>query len=167
MPRSSDDLINDFEKANPNIKISSQVVDADTLSAKTRSNCASGNCSDIVHAIDPLYSKSGWLLNLAPYISSAWEKRFIPETLDPLSIGSRLYGVPLEVSPLATIWNAKLIASLGRSIPSTWDQFVELGERAKEKNLYLASFPSSSDLINNLIWGHSKRAGCDGTRAVE
>jgi ABC-type glycerol-3-phosphate transport system substrate-binding protein len=146
-------LIDSFQKAHPNIHIDSVSIDESSMITKTRTNCASGHCPDIIHEFDPLYWKSGWVLDLNPYVKGAWKKRFIPETLEFLSFNGHPAALPMEASPMATIWNAKIVKDLGAKIPTTWPELMTLGERAKAKGIYLLSF-QLSQMPNDLIWGH-------------
>jgi ABC-type glycerol-3-phosphate transport system substrate-binding protein len=148
------DLINTFNRRHPGIKVVSDDVDYQTTPVRTKADCASGKCPDIIHQTEYLYVKSGWLLNLDPYVKGAWKNRFIPATLRPQTYNGHLYSFPMEVSPLPNIWNRKLIADLGAKVPTTWDEFVDLGTRAKAKGLYLFSLGSHSHMLNDLVWGY-------------
>jgi ABC-type glycerol-3-phosphate transport system substrate-binding protein len=146
-------LVDSFEAAHPNVHIDLISIDEASMLTKTRTNCASGHCPDIIHEFDVLYWKSGWVLDLNPYVKGAWKKRFIPQGLEFLSFNGHPFAFPMEVSPMATIWNAKLIKDLGKKIPTTWSEFMALGDLAKAKGIYLVSF-QLSNLVNDLIWGH-------------
>jgi ABC-type glycerol-3-phosphate transport system substrate-binding protein len=147
-------LIKSFEKSHPAIRVNSQNVDANTLVPKTRTDCASGACPDIIHQFDPSYWRSGWVLNLSPYVTGAWKERFVPISLQQLTINGKLYALPLEVSPLVTIWNTKAISDLGGTVPTTWSEFLALGKLAQAKGISLLSFQNNNDFMTNLVWGH-------------
>jgi ABC-type glycerol-3-phosphate transport system substrate-binding protein len=144
-----------FEKKHPNVTINSEDASTTAFPAKITSGCAAHNCPDLIHQVSEAYWHSGWLLDLKPYMSKEWRGRFYPGALDALSLGNHIFALPLEFSPLVTVWNTELLKSLGKQVPKTWAQYLDLGKAAKAQGLFLASFPSYDDgvhILNDIIW---------------
>ncbi len=145
-----------FQERNPDIRIDSIDMSADESIPKIRADCAAGDCPEIVHQTTVEWWQSGWLLDLTPYVDQAWKGRFAPGALDLLTWEGHIFSLPLEFSPLVTIWNRELVSDLGLEIPTTWDGFIALGQAARAKGLNTCSFGCFQGGVhfgNGLIWG--------------
>lgn len=136
-----------FEDQNPNIKINSLTnPDKPEMKKKTQADCAAGLCPDILIETDLEYRDSGWLLDLTPYVDDEWKARLIPSMLDMTSWEGKTFGLALEFSPIDTIWNMRVLDKVGVDTPpTTWDEFLALGEALKGEELYLGTFAFGFD----------------------
>lgn len=135
-------LYKTFQEKNPNTKLNIVVIpDSDESTRKMQTDCAAGDCPDVIHEVYMDYYDSGWLVDLAPYIDAEWKSRLIPEVLDELTWDGHTYGISMEYSPMPCIWNMRCLDKVGEGIPKTWDEFLALGEALKSKGLILTSFP--------------------------
>ena len=53
----------------------------------------------------------------------------------------KIYQAPLNGAPGGLVYNATLFKENGWEVPATWDEFFELGEKAKEKGISLLTWP--------------------------
>jgi len=135
-----------FEALNPNIKIDSQPnPDKPEMLKKIQADCAAGKCPDLLIEVRLDHWDSGFVLDLAPYMSDEWKARFIPSVLDMCSWEGHIFGLPFEYSPIDTIWNMKVLDKVDMDVPKTWDEFMNLGEALKSQGLYLGTFAFGFD----------------------
>lgn len=136
-----------FEDQNPNVKINSlDNPDKPEMRKKIQADCAAGLCPDILIEANLDYLDSGWLLDLTPYVGDAWKDRLIPSMLDMTSWEGKIFGLALEFSPIDTIWNMRVLDKVGVDTPpTTWDEFLTLGEALKGEELYLGTFAFGFD----------------------
>lgn len=144
----SNDLLAEFEKANPNIKLSREVLTADKLAAQIAANDA----PDIIgiNGVQqlPSYVIRGVALDLTPYFKKSTifkEDNILPVAdvyrFDGKNVGQGpRYGFPKDWSPDYTVWyNKKLFAAAGVPVPDantpmTWNQFFDLAKKLTIKN---------------------------------
>ncbi len=61
---------------------------------------------------------------------------------NPYSDG-KTYLAPMFYSPCGLFYNAKLFANKGWTVPTTWDEMWELGEKAKAEGIALFTYPTA------------------------
>ncbi len=128
------DLIAAFEKKYPNITVKldpvPQGTEGDNL-IKTR--LATGSADDV------MYYNSGALLQalhpdstLVDLSNQPWVKNLTPDFKQVVSTKKGLYGAPFGSSFAGGImYNKKVYAKLGLSIPTTWAEFISNSEKIK------------------------------------
>ena len=55
----------------------------------------------------------------------------------------KTYLAPMFYSPCGLFYNAGLFAEKGWTVPTTWDQMWELGEKAKAEDIWLFTYPTA------------------------
>ncbi len=55
----------------------------------------------------------------------------------------KTYLAPMFYSPCGLFYNAKLFEEKGWTVPTTWDEMWELGDKAKEEGIYLFTYPTA------------------------
>ena len=55
----------------------------------------------------------------------------------------KTYLAPMFYSPCGLFYNADLLADNGWTVPTTWDEMWELGDKAKEKGIWLFTYPTT------------------------
>jgi len=126
-------LYREFAKAYPDIHIEN-ILNPDSTESfkKILADCAAGDCPDIIHEGNPDMWKSGYLLDLTPYLDAdpAWKKLFIPTTF--FSTDGSIWGLCAEFSPMPTIWNTRILEKAGvGDVPKTWDEFMTVCDKVK------------------------------------
>ncbi len=61
---------------------------------------------------------------------------------NPYSDG-KTYLAPMFYSPCGLFYNAGLLEEKGWTVPTTWDEMWELGDKAKEEGIYLFTYPTT------------------------
>lgn len=78
------------------------------------------------------YYNGGVLLDLAPYMTKEAIDDFYPQALATRRVGDGIYGLPMEVEPLALIYSEAAFEKAGLSeadVPTTWDQMLDVAEK--------------------------------------
>ena len=130
----SKDLTDKFMAANPGIKVEFETrlggTDGDNL-VKTR--LATGSMNDV------FFYNSGSLLQalnpdsqLVDLSDQAWAKKVTPDFKQSVSTPNGLYGAPTSTTFFGgMMYNKKVYAKLGLSVPKTWAAFIKNSEKIK------------------------------------
>ena len=128
-----EEIVKDFEKENPDIKVNmTNVPDAGTV-LKTR--MLAGDSPDIVNIYPQNmdfkeWAKAGYFKDLseASYLSNIvndYEKKY--------AIDGKIYNVPLSANFYCIYYNKTKFDELGLKVPETWEEFKKLVEDIKAK----------------------------------
>jgi ABC-type glycerol-3-phosphate transport system substrate-binding protein len=113
-----------FEKANPTIKVKLIRDNDASYYDKLTTQIVGGKGPDVARVDPPRASQfiaSGWALPLDGTVAA---KEYFPASLEPLTKGGKLYGVPVDVSALALFYRTDLFKAAGiTSPPTTWTEF--------------------------------------------
>ncbi|HEX8994772.1 MAG TPA: sugar ABC transporter substrate-binding protein [Ktedonobacterales bacterium] len=117
--------LNDFMKANPNIKVTWSPIPSD-YQTKMRANVASGNVPDVFYLSPDMsqeYIPAGKLLDLSPYMArdNVAASAYYPALMQPFDCSSgAVYGIPKDWNSLGLFYNKTMFQQAGLSDPSTW-----------------------------------------------
>jgi multiple sugar transport system substrate-binding protein len=103
--------------------------------SKLQTAFASGKGPDIF-IISPgdflRYANGGVLTELTPYMEEEAKKDFFPNVMETRMVDGKIYGLPMEVEPMAMYYSVKAFQEAGLSetdIPKTWDQYLEIARK--------------------------------------
>ncbi len=143
--KSLNSVIDSFEKANPTIKVKREPVALGQRDVKYTTAIRAGEGPD-VFALDanPVrqYIAEGWVRDLTPYIQKEpnFLADFYPNSLVPVTVDSKTYGIPMNTVAMTLVYNKKLFAEAGIAAPpKTWEEF-----RADAKKLTRSSTGGSA-----------------------
>ncbi len=128
-----DELIADFEAANPDIKVTQQTFPYADYNTKVAASVPSGkgpNVINLYYGWLPTYVKAGYLQPLtgSDFAPAKVESEFFPLVKAAKFDGS-YYALPTAVRSLALFYNKDLLAEAGYSEPpKTWDEAIEMGK---------------------------------------
>jgi multiple sugar transport system substrate-binding protein len=120
-------VIDDFEKQNPNIKITYTKEDPKQYRERLTTRIQNGTGPDIFRFHNTWFPMlSGVLL---PFSSDTISKEefinsFYPVAQKDLIRNGAIYGVPLEIDTLSLFVNSEMLDSAGLSPPTTWNDFI-------------------------------------------
>lgn len=127
-----ENLIAEFEKQNPNIKVIPQVVkDNDQFQQAQQMRLLGGTEIDVT-SVTPSNLKTlveeGYLVSLdgEPYLEN-----YVPGTLDSATVDGKVYGVPGAINIIGVIYNKTMFDQLGIEIPKTFSEFEDACEKIK------------------------------------
>jgi len=132
------EIINEFEKKYPSIKIKLSNMPYTDYFAKLQTMIAGGVPPDVceVRCFEfPAFAEKGILLELNPYIEKE-EKKFIedfyPLAMDMATYKGKIYGLTYDMCVFAIFYNQDLFDEAGVSYPDenwTWDTLVKTGQK--------------------------------------
>jgi ABC-type glycerol-3-phosphate transport system substrate-binding protein len=143
-----EDLVKDFQKANPDVRI--QIVSANEASGMQQQGSTVTSSDDEVERLAAAADTFVWfarlrstdwpyLLNLQPFVDDASPfpaDDFYPGTLDDLRWRHDLYGLPAEVLPILIFYDKGMFDEAAVAYPETgwtWDDFLEAADRLTER----------------------------------
>ncbi|MEO5806410.1 extracellular solute-binding protein [Devosia sp.] len=127
-------LVDAFVAKNPTIAIEIETRpgggDGDNI-IKTR--LATGEMTDVfLYNAGSLFQAINPAQNLSPLTAEPFEANVIDTFKKTVSVGSDVYGVPFATAMGGGImYNKKIYADLGLSVPKTWDEFMANNEKIK------------------------------------
>jgi multiple sugar transport system substrate-binding protein len=131
-------LLQDFETANPTIKINYEPITGDYWT-KIQTDMAAGSVADVMYMDTmpaPDAMASGQLLQIDDYMASSGVKAedFYPGLIAAHQWQGKTYGIPKDWSSLATVYGTQAFSDAGiASAPATWDDLKAAGQALKDK----------------------------------
>lgn len=131
-------IVDDFQAANPNIKVSVEVSDWDSYWTKLKTLLAADTPPDVFAMDAPLYldyQSRGQLLNLQPYIDKnpTMLDGFYPVTLQAYKLPDGYYGMPRDFQTIVLFYNKDMFDKAGVAYPT--DKWTYDDLRTAAKNL--------------------------------
>ena len=138
-------LLEQFSELYPNIKINHiSTVNAE-LKKQVQIDAISGNMPDVLQFDNPDYAAfaaGGYLMDITDLVAD-WEDmpHYWKACTEAVSYNGRLYGLPWECNCIGLWYNKTLLDELGKEVPVTWDDVLDICVAAKEKGYYGFAIP--------------------------
>ncbi|MGW3632667.1 extracellular solute-binding protein [Streptomyces sp. NPDC005122] len=130
-------LAQQFEKANPDIKVKYVNVPFDQAQNKFDTAAGSKGAPDILRSEvgwTPAFAKKGFFLPLDGTEALAEQAKFQPSLIEQAKFDGKTYGVPLVTDTLALVYNKALYKKAGiTEAPKTWDDLKKAAATIKQK----------------------------------
>jgi multiple sugar transport system substrate-binding protein len=101
------------------------------------------------------YYNGGVLQDLTPKLSTDSRNDFVPGVLDTREVDGKVYGLPMEIEPLAMYYDIKAFESAGLSegdIPTTWDQLLDVSDKLTNDKRFGMLFETIPGYYQNFTW---------------
>lgn len=101
------------------------------------------------------YYNGGALLDLAPYVAAEARADFYDTVIATRLVDQGLYGLPMEVEPMAIYYSVKAFQEAGigeADIPKSWDQLLELAKRLTTDRRFGILFETNPGYYQNFTW---------------
>jgi multiple sugar transport system substrate-binding protein len=101
------------------------------------------------------YYNDGVLLELTPFMDQAARDDFFPGVVASQMVNNRLYGLPLEVAPMAMFYSVEAFDKAGLSekdIPRTWDELLTLANKLTTPERFGVLFETMPGHYQNFSW---------------
>lgn len=101
------------------------------------------------------YANGGALFDLAPYMTKEAIDDFNPDVLATRRIGDKVYGLPMEVEPLAIYYSKPAFEKKGLSeadLPTTWDQLLDVADKLTDDRQSGLVFETTPGYYQNFTW---------------
>lgn len=125
---------------------------------KLATSFASGQGPD-VFLISPgdflRYYNGGVLTDLSPHIDAAAQADFPETVIANRKVDGKIYGVPMEVEPMAFYYSVKAFEDAGlneNDVPKTWDELLEVGKKLTTADRYGVLFETQPGYYQNFTW---------------
>jgi multiple sugar transport system substrate-binding protein len=126
--------------------------------SKLQTAFASGQGPDIF-IISPgdflRYYNGGVLMELSQYMEDAAKKDFFDNVMETREVDGKIYGLPMEVEPMAMYYSHKAFTDAKLSeadVPKTWDQLIEVSKKLTKKNQFGCLFETGPGYYQNFTW---------------
>jgi multiple sugar transport system substrate-binding protein len=126
--------------------------------SKLQTAFASGQGPDIF-IISPgdflRYYNGHVLTDLTPHMEEAAKQDFFPNVMETRMVDGKIYGLPMEVEPMAMYYSVKAFEETGLSdtdIPKTWEQFLELAHKLTKGNRFGCLFETTPGYYQTFTW---------------
>ncbi|WP_223594177.1 ABC transporter substrate-binding protein [Neobacillus bataviensis] len=133
-----EEVVKDFEKQNPNIKIKMEAIADEPIKDKLRVILGGNEVPDIMFSWSGEFARkfvrANAALDLTPYLNedTAWKNSFIPASLQPFTSDGKNYGIPLRFNGKFFVYNKKVFEKYNLQEPATWDEFLQTLDTLKK-----------------------------------
>lgn len=168
------DVVNSFEKQNPNIKVKLTMIPPAQYSQKLDTLIASNNTPDVFYAGGSdfyNYALNGVLLDIQPYLNKDpnfdaadfWKPALKRYKFNGKTIGTGdLYGLPKDVGPWAFVYNVDLFKKAGVPLPSevpgkwTWNDYLAAAKKLtiKDASGRVTQFGAGGYSLRSAVWSN-------------
>lgn len=130
-------LVAEFEKQNPDIKVETDCVLNDSYKEKIRVLVSSDNVPDVFVSWSDSFAEnlveSGKVKPLNDMFEKdkEWASQIMDSQKGAFTFGGKIYGVPLTIDGKAFFYNKDVFQKNGLSIPKTFDELVATLEKLK------------------------------------
>jgi multiple sugar transport system substrate-binding protein len=151
-------IVQEFNKANPNIQVQIEYVSYDALHDKITTAMASKPPAYDVFLVDDIwyaeFAKNGYILDVTDRIPQATKDKVFKAAWDITTVNGRTYGMPWLLDQKYFYYNEKLLNDAGISAPpATWEDMLAQAKTLKEKGI--VEYPIVWS------WGQYEAAICD------
>lgn len=164
-------LISDFQKANPGVKISwSTYTSASEETTKIETSVASGSGPDIFEfgsTVVPTAAATGdyVVLSTSDWDTLGGQKKFFPAQLKMSGLSpGQLIAVPEYMLPFALVYNTDLLDQAGAKPPTTWTEFIDTAKKINNPSKQIwGTVMDPSDPFDpwHILWVLAKQNGGD------
>ena len=122
--------VKDFEAAYPDIKVDMNAVADEPYKDKIRVLMASHQVPDVFFSwsgeFGQKFARGGRAMDITSAVyDSDWKDRFSPASLGPFQYNGKQYGVPINVDAKYMLYNKKIFADNGITVPTTFQEFLD------------------------------------------
>lgn len=101
------------------------------------------------------YYNGGVLQDLTPFMDQEAQDDFFPSVMATRTVDGKVYGLPMEVDPMAMYYSVQAFEEAGLSesdIPETWDQLLDVAERLRKGDRFGVLFETNPGYYQNFTW---------------
>ncbi|MGN6199580.1 ABC transporter substrate-binding protein [Humibacter sp.] len=135
-----------FEKLHPDVKVNVEQESDQGYKDKIKVLASSNSIPDIYFVWAGSYAKqyvdAGYALDLTSVIGkgTAWNKALASSAVDAGMYNGKNYGIPIDLDAKFMVYNKKIFADNGLSVPTTFDQLLSTCKTLKSKGITPVNF---------------------------
>jgi raffinose/stachyose/melibiose transport system substrate-binding protein len=159
-------VIDEFEKANPNITVKMEAVADEPYKDKIRILMASGEVPDIYFSwageFSWKFARAGQALDLTDALMNTdWKDNIILSAVEPYKLDGKVYGIPMRINAKFMVYNKSVFEQYNLSVPTTWDEFLAVCDTLKQNGVTPIAFG------NEYPWASAHYVGDLNAKLVE
>lgn len=129
-------VIDEFEKANPNINVEMEAVADEPYKDKIRVLMNSGEIPDIYFSwtgeFSHKFARAGQAMDLTEaFENSDWKDKVINSAVEPYRFEGKIYGIPMRINGKFMVYNKEMFEANNIQPPTTWDELLAACETLK------------------------------------
>lgn len=148
-------LVELFEEEHPDIDVTlNNAADPAQLETAFQAGSGAPDVAMVDYSLVAQYAQAGYLAPLDDLGGNEVRDDYIDSLISQVSVGGKLYGIPLDAAPMGLMYRADLFEAAGIEPPATWDEFAETAAafRAANPTGYLANSAVSDQALNVMLW---------------
>lgn len=132
------ELVAEFEKQNPDIKVETENVLNDAYKDKVKVVAGSSDAPDVLFSWSGSFLEelvqAGDIMDLDSWLEENPDirDRFYPSQLTPFEIDGGQYALPVDMQAKLFFYNKDVFEKLGLEAPTTWDEFLTVLDTIKK-----------------------------------
>ena len=151
-------VIEQFEAANPGIKVEMDAVGDEPYKDKIRVLVASGDLPDVYFSwageFAWKFARGGQAMDLTDaFYGSDWKDYVVNSAAEPYKVNDRLYGIPMRINAKFMVYNTAIFQEQELSVPTTWDEYLQVCAALKAADVTPIAFG------NQFPWASSHYVG--------
>lgn len=150
--------VDDFEKANPNIKVKVTNVGSSTEEYMSLNNAIAAG-SGLPDAVQieyyalPQFVIHDDLRDLSSFGADKYADFYTPGTWSSVNINGGVYALPVDSGPLALYYNEEVFQKAGiAEPPKTWDEYYEDAKKIRAVGSYIGADAGDAGQFESLVW---------------
>ncbi len=155
-----DQLIEDFEKANPDIKVEMNVFPSEQYLANLQTKLMDGKYGDVFASYPgaqfETLSKAGLYEDLT---GSEYIAAYSASLIEAGQKDGKQYALPYQLVYNQPVYNKGIFEKLGLTLPQDWDEFLALNEKLKQNGYIPIAFPGADigpgQFINSMMMNNN------------
>lgn len=149
-----------WNEEHPDIQVTLETLPADLTTAyqKIFAGVEAGTAADVLQAeymALPNFLSEGALADITDLVADQ-EGEYAPSAWDQVVVDGAVYGLPNDLGPISMYYNAELLAQYGFEVPTTWEEFEQVGLQLKEQTdgtVYIGAMQTNSpNNVAGLAW---------------
>ncbi|HWL99624.1 MAG TPA: extracellular solute-binding protein [Nocardioidaceae bacterium] len=126
-------VVRDFEKANPDVDVQLQVVDWNTLLQQVPTWTQTNTLPDVLNFnAFSTFADEDLLHPMSDIVDADLQQDFIPNLAANGELDGTEYGIPFIASVRTLGYNQEILNEIGAEPPTTWDELVDVAEKAEK-----------------------------------
>ena len=134
-------IVEDFEAANPNIKVETQVITWDVLTQTLTTDFAAGEAPDVACCWSSQmgsFNALGGVYDLTPYMDAndgEWRNSLLTSAVQVGTVNDQVFCVPFRTTSTVLAYNKTMMEENGWEVPKNVDEMEALMDKVKEKDI--------------------------------
>lgn len=159
-----DDLKKSFEKKYPDVKVTIEEIPWPNREERLLTALAANEGPDVFYIIPDMltqFAHKGVLEPLDDYLDGYDKDDFNESALLAATFEDKVYALPVLQGVMGMYYNTDLVKEVGgdpEKLPTNWDEYLELAEKAKKKDKFIGVF-EGGNAPNMAVYPYIWQAG--------